>query len=150
MDIRSFINSFLVHLYFSKINNVYLDKLPDTKPILFVNLHRNGACDGWVYQNSFLRNRRFPALTFSSQLTRYIIGRMFFHGIEFIRKKDGVNREKNIQALQYCVDHLHKKKDLVIFPRGNLHEETQQQIATDVLRGIPGSPEIVEEQVFLL
>ena len=100
MDIRPFINAFLVHLYFSKINNLHLEKLPRDKPILFVNLHRNGACDGWVYQNSFLRNRRFPTFTLSSQLTRHFVWRMFFRGIEFIRKKDGGNREKNVQAME--------------------------------------------------
>ena len=119
MDIRPFINAFLVHLYFSKINNLYLEELPRNKPILFVNLHRNGACDGWVYQNSFLRNRRFPTFTLSSQLTRHFVGRMFFRGIEFMRKKDGGNREKNAQALESCVQHLRNKKDLVIFPEGS-------------------------------
>lgn len=35
-------------------------------------------------------------------------------------------------------------------PQWNLHEEAQEQVASDVLRGIPGSPGTVEGQVFLL
>jgi len=101
-------------LYYSRVTLRGADRLPVQGPVLFVALHRNGAVDGCVYASVL------PPSTFmiSTQLTRSLIGRLLFTGIEVVREKDCGDRSRNWRAMQQCVDLLAAGGRLVVMPEG--------------------------------
>ncbi|MBN1914820.1 MAG: MFS transporter [Parachlamydiales bacterium] len=107
----------ITFFYFDKIEVIDPQKLPDKKPILFVALHRNGATDGFVYLAALK-----PYFTYlvAKRLRKTFIGKIFFHGIEVIRRKDGEkDRGKtNIKAIEQCLALLKNGENIFIFPEG--------------------------------
>jgi len=101
-------------LYYSRVTLLGAGRLPAQGPVLFVALHRNGAVDGCVYASVL------PPSTFmiSTQLTRSLIGRLLFTGIEVVREKDRGDRSRNRRAMQECVDLLVAGGRLVVMPEG--------------------------------
>lgn len=74
----------LAFLYYHRVRVLNEQQIPESGPVLFVALHRNGAVDGYVYKS------KFPHINFliSVQLRRSWIGRIFFGGIEVARNRD--------------------------------------------------------------
>ncbi len=101
-------------LYYSRVSVLGAERLPGQGPVLFVALHRNGAVDGFVYASVL------PSATFmiSTQLTRSLLGRLFFTGVEVVREKDSGDRSRNRRAMQECLELLARDGRLVIMPEG--------------------------------
>ncbi|EEF62255.1 1-acyl-sn-glycerol-3-phosphate acyltransferase [Pedosphaera parvula] len=108
------LNRWVVRLYFSRIKVIHPERLPQTGPVLYLGLHRNGAVDGFVYR----RVLRRPTFLISTQLRKNWFARLFFHGIAVNRLKDEGNRSLNETALKQCLSHLQAGGELFIFPEG--------------------------------
>jgi 1-acyl-sn-glycerol-3-phosphate acyltransferase len=105
-----FINS----VYFERITLIHPERLPRTGPVLYLGLHRNGAVDGFVY-DQVLRN---PVFMISTQLRKSWFARLFFEGIAVTRTKDEGDRALNDAALRQCLGHLRAGGELFVFPEG--------------------------------
>ncbi|HXJ58674.1 MAG TPA: 1-acyl-sn-glycerol-3-phosphate acyltransferase [Verrucomicrobiae bacterium] len=101
-------------VYFEKITLLHREHLPRGGPVLYVGLHRNGAVDGFVY-NQVLRQ---PVFMVSTQLRKGWFARLFFPGIAVSRTQDGGDRALNDSALRECLDHLRAGGELFVFPEG--------------------------------
>jgi 1-acyl-sn-glycerol-3-phosphate acyltransferase len=101
-------------LYFARIEVVHAERLPESGPVLYLGLHRNGAVDGFIY-HAVLPQAEF---LIAKQLRANPLGRLFFDGIEVVRKKDEGDRAGNAKALQKCLEHLRQGGQLFVFPEG--------------------------------
>lgn len=105
-------------LLFHRITIVNRDLLPSQGPVLYLGLHRNGVIDGFLYR--LAAPGALPLV--SKQLTRKWPGRVLFHGIEVVRKKDvvryGMSTAQNQSAIDACVSHLKQDGKLFILPEG--------------------------------
>ncbi len=101
-------------VYFEHITLIHPERLPRTGPVLYLGLHRNGAVDGFVY-NQALDN---PVFMISTQLRKNWFARLFFEGIAITRTKDEGDRAVNDAALRQCLDHLRSGGQLFVFPEG--------------------------------
>ena len=106
-------------LYYRRVSVINPQLIPDSGPILFVALHRNGAVDGYVYKSVIPRAN----FLISVQLRRSLLGRVFFRGVEVARSKD---RTANIarandddSALHTCVNYVMQGGALIIMPEGS-------------------------------
>ena len=105
---------FITAFYFERVTLIHAERLPRTGPVLYLGLHRNGAVDGYVY-DQVLRN---PVFMISTQLRKNWLARLFFEGIAVNRTKDEGDRALNDAALRQCLDHLRAGGDLFVFPEG--------------------------------
>jgi 1-acyl-sn-glycerol-3-phosphate acyltransferase len=128
--------------YFEQITVLHLPHLPESGPTLYVGLHRNGAVDGFVYQQVLPR----AIFLISTQLRRSFFARLFFHGIAVARKGDEEDRSQNDDALRECLQLLTGGGELFIFPEGTSSlgprhlpfKSGAARLALDALdRGIP-------------
>lgn len=101
-------------VYFSRVSILHPERLPRNGPVLYLGLHRNGAVDGFVY-HSILPRARFMI---STQLRRNLLGRLFFDGIEVVRRKDDGDPGVNEAALKRCVELMRAGGELFVFPEG--------------------------------
>ncbi len=105
-------------LLFHRITIVNRHLLPSQGPVLYLGLHRNGAIDLFLYRP--VAPEALPLV--SKQLTRKWPGRVLFHGIEVVRKKDvaryGMSTAQNQSAIDACVSHLKQDGRLLILPEG--------------------------------
>lgn len=116
------VHRFCARLWFDRIRVVHRERLPPAGAgagaVLFVSLHRNGAVDGFVLQN-LLPQARFLV---ARRLRRSRLLRLFFHGIEVVRRRDTPDRRKrfsvNEAALEECRSLLAAGGELVVFPEG--------------------------------
>lgn len=93
---------------------VHPELLPRSGPVLYLGLHRNGAVDGFVY-DQVLRN---PVFMISTQLRKNWFARLFFQGIAVTRTKDEGDHANNEAAMKRCLDHLRTGGELCVFPEG--------------------------------
>jgi 1-acyl-sn-glycerol-3-phosphate acyltransferase len=112
---RQWLYRFINTIYFERITLIHPERLPHTGPVLYLGLHRNGAVDGFVY-DQVLHN---PVFMISTQLRKNWFARLFFEGIAVTRTKDEGDRAINETALRQCLDHLRAGGELVVFPEGN-------------------------------
>ena len=101
-------------VYFERITVLNPQRLPEGVPILFLGLHRNGAVDGFVYQQIVPRG----IFLISTQLLRSFFARLFFCGIAVARKQDAEDGSQNEAALQQCTRLLAAGGELIVFPEG--------------------------------
>jgi len=105
---------FITRVYFARITILNPERRPRKGPVLYLGLHRNGAVDGFVYNQAL----GGPTFLISTQLTKSWFARLFFTGIEVTRSKDEGDRAGNELALQACVELLHRGGALFVFPEG--------------------------------
>jgi 1-acyl-sn-glycerol-3-phosphate acyltransferase len=110
----------LTALYYHRVSVINPQSLPDSGPILFVALHRNGAVDGYVYKSVIPRAN----FLISVQLRRSLLGRVFFSGVEVARSKDRAATDASRagddeSALHACADYVKQGGALVIMPEGS-------------------------------
>ncbi|EDY19185.1 phospholipid/glycerol acyltransferase [Chthoniobacter flavus Ellin428] len=103
-----------VRIYFDRVTAHHPEHLPESGPTLYVGLHRNGAVDGFVYQQVLPR----AIFLISTQLRRSFLARLFFHGIAIARKSDDEDRSHNDEALHECLHLLNGGGELFVFPEG--------------------------------
>jgi 1-acyl-sn-glycerol-3-phosphate acyltransferase len=129
-------------IYFEEITVLHPEHLSGTGPTLYVGLHRNGAVDGFVYQQVLPR----AIFLISTQLLRSFFARLFFHGIAVARKGDEEDRGQNDGALRECLQLLRGGGELFVFPEGTSSlgprhlpfKSGAARVALDALeRGIP-------------
>ncbi len=101
-------------VYFARVSVVHAERLPQTGPVLYLGLHRNGAVDGFVYHGILPR----AEFMISTQLRRNLLGRLFFDGIEVVRNKEEGDPGVNEAALKQCVELLRTGGELFVFPEG--------------------------------
>jgi 1-acyl-sn-glycerol-3-phosphate acyltransferase len=101
-------------VYFERMTVINPQQLPQTGPVLYLGLHRNGAVDGFVYHQALAG----PTFMISSQLRRNWLAKLFFDGIVVTRTKDEGDRSSNTEALQQCLEHLRAGASLFVFPEG--------------------------------
>jgi 1-acyl-sn-glycerol-3-phosphate acyltransferase len=111
---RRYFYGFIIGVYFERITVIHSDRAPKSGPILYLGLHRNGAVDGFVY-NQALHN---PVFMISTQLQKNWFARLFFDGIAVTRTKDEGDHRENESALKQCLDHLRAGGALFVFPEG--------------------------------
>jgi 1-acyl-sn-glycerol-3-phosphate acyltransferase len=109
-----FFHRFICGLYFQRITLIHPERLPKTGPTLYLGLHRNGAVDGFVYDQVL----GHPVFMISTQLRKNWFARLFFTGITVNRTKDEGDRDVNDAALRRCLDHLRSSGQLFVFPEG--------------------------------
>jgi 1-acyl-sn-glycerol-3-phosphate acyltransferase len=90
------------------------ERLPESGPVLYLGLHRNGSVDGFVY-NHVLGN---PVFMISTQLRKNWFARLFFDGIAVTRRKDEGEPAQNDAALRQCLEVLRARGALFVFPEG--------------------------------
>ena len=112
--LRQWLYRFINVFYFERITLVHPEHLPRGGPVLYLGLHRNGAVDGFVYDQVL----RHPVFMISTQLRKNWFGRLFFEGIAVSRTKDEGDRTFNDAALRKCLDHLRAGGELFVFPEG--------------------------------
>jgi len=105
---------FIKTVYFERITLIHPERLPRTGPVLYLGLHRNGAVDGFVYDQAL----HHPVFMISTQLRKNWFARLFFEGIAVNRTKDEGDRALNDAALRQCLDHLRTGGELFVFPEG--------------------------------
>ena len=129
-------------IYFERITVIHPECIPESGPILYVGLHRNGAVDGFVYHQLAPRG----VFLISTQLTRSFFSRLFFSGIAVARKNDEEDRNQNDGALSQCTELLASGGELIIFPEGTSalgprhlpFKSGAMRIALDAIgRGVP-------------
>lgn len=113
------LSQLLVFLYYHRVRVLNAHLLPDSGPVLYVALHRNGAVDGYVYK-SLLPRANF---LISAQLRRSWLGRIFFDGIEVARSKDRASEKSaaptdNIAAIDASAEYVRHGGELLILPEG--------------------------------
>lgn len=103
----------LVHFYFNRLSILHRERIPDTGPVLYLGLHRNGAVDGFIYHTVL------PGSVFlvSTQLLGSLLGRLFFTGIPISRSKDKARVDRS-EALLRSRDLLLSGGRLFVFPEG--------------------------------
>ena len=113
------LSQLLIFLYYHRVRVLNTHLLPDSGPVLYVALHRNGAVDGYVYKSLL------PRVNFliSVQLRRSWLGRIFFNGIEVARSKDRASGKSaapadNIAAIDASADYVRQGGELLILPEG--------------------------------
>jgi len=107
--------SALAHGYYRRVRLIHLDVAPpETGPVVYVGLHRNGAVDGMVYKSLLPR----VVFLISSQLVRSRFGKVFFSGIAVTRAKDVGDRRGNVAAFVACTHHLRRGGALFVLPEG--------------------------------
>jgi 1-acyl-sn-glycerol-3-phosphate acyltransferase len=111
---RRYFYQFISGVYFQRITLLHRERLPDTGPVLYLGLHRNGAVDGFVYHRAL----NAPVFLISTQLRKNRFARLFFDGIAVTRTKDEGDRKQNEAALRQCVEHLQAGGRLFVFPEG--------------------------------
>ena len=111
---RQWLYRFIKMVYFERITLIHPDCLPRTGPVLYLGLHRNGAVDGFVYDQVLPH----PVFMISTQLRKNWFARLFFEGIAVTRTKDEGDRALNDAALRQCLDHLRAGGELFVFPEG--------------------------------
>jgi 1-acyl-sn-glycerol-3-phosphate acyltransferase len=111
---RQWLYRFINAVYFERVTLIHPERLPRTGPVLYLGLHRNGAVDGFVY-DQVLHN---PVFMISTQLRKSWFARLFFDGIAVTRTKDEGDRAINDAALRQCLDHLQSGGELFVFPEG--------------------------------
>lgn len=111
------LSQLLVSLYYHRVRVLNKHLIPESGPVLFVALHRNGAVDGYVYKSQIQQIN----FLISVQLRRSWIGRIFFCGIEVARKKDKATTQNidGITAIEACADYLQQGGELLILPEGS-------------------------------
>lgn len=112
-DLQKALHVAWARLWFETIRVHGREHLPDSGPVLYVALHRNGIVDGFV-QECVLRA---PAYLISAQWKKGLLG-LFFDGICVVREKDAGDSAQNADALTLCVRHLEQGGELCIFPEG--------------------------------
>jgi len=110
----TFLSTLCAHAYFARIRVIGAGRSPESGPILYAGLHRNGAVDGFVYKSIF------PGAVFliAAQLQKNLFSRVFFTGIAVIRDKDSGDRGMNAAAMQRCGKLLASGGELFVFPEG--------------------------------
>ena len=111
---HKYFHRFIDAVYFQRITLIHPERLPQSGPVLYLALHRNGAVDGFVYH----RVLRRPVFMISTQLRKNWFARLFFHGIAVTRTKDEGDRQLNDAALRECLEHLRAGGELVVLPEG--------------------------------
>jgi len=111
---RSWLYRAINWVYFERITVVHPERVPSAGPVLYAGLHRNGAVDGFVYDQVL----RQPVFLISSQLRKNWFSRLFFHGIAVTRTRDDGDRAQNAAALGQCLDQLRAGGALFVFPEG--------------------------------
>jgi 1-acyl-sn-glycerol-3-phosphate acyltransferase len=111
---RQWLYRFIKIVYFERITVIHPERLPRTGPVLYLGLHRNGAVDGFVYDQVL----HHPVFMISTQLRKNWFARLFFEGIAVTRTKDEGDRALNDAALHQCLDHLRAGGELFVFPEG--------------------------------
>jgi 1-acyl-sn-glycerol-3-phosphate acyltransferase len=101
-------------VYFEQIAVLHPERLPENGPVLYIGLHRNGAVDGFVYQQIVPRG----TFLISTQLRRSFFTRLFFSGIAIARQKDADDRGQNDAALRQCHQLLADGGELIVLPEG--------------------------------
>lgn len=114
MKWQAFFYGFIRRLYYSRITLTGKDRVPGKGPLLVLCLHRNGAVDGFIYRGAVPRLRYLVR----AKLSRGIIGRIFFAGVEVNRRSDGGNRSDHEEMITTCVQHLQAGESLAVFPEG--------------------------------
>ncbi|MGF6191267.1 hypothetical protein [Serratia sp. 2723] len=113
----------LVHFYYSSLKFITPNGLPvaslDGKmPTLLLASHRNGATDGWVF------NQLLPVAQFLTavQLLRSRFLRLMFAGIPVVRDKDrqryGYSRAQAGNPILHAITHLKQGGSVIVFPEG--------------------------------
>lgn len=113
----------LVHFYYSSLkfmtpNGQRIDPLDGKIPTLLLASHRNGATDGWVF------NQLLPVAQFltSVQLLRSRFLRLMFAGIPVVRDKDrqryGYSRAQAGNPIVHAIAHLKQGGSVIVFPEG--------------------------------
>lgn len=103
-----------VRTYFERLTVLHSERLPESGPVLYVGLHRNGAVDGFVYHQVLPRG----IFLVSTQLLRGFFARLFFCGIAVARKHDEEDNSQNDAALRQCTQLLADGGELIVFPEG--------------------------------
>ncbi|MBC3250774.1 hypothetical protein BFS14_13835 [Serratia fonticola] len=113
----------LVHFYYSSLkfitpNGLRVAPLDGKIPTLLLASHRNGATDGWVF------NQLLPVAQFltSVQLLRSRFLRLMFAGIPVVRDKDrqryGYSRAQAGNPILHAIAHLKQGGSVIVFPEG--------------------------------
>lgn len=113
----------LVHFYYSSLkfmtpNGQRIAPLDGDIPTLLLASHRNGATDGWVF------NQLLPVAQFLTavQLLRSRFLRLMFAGIPVVRDKDrqryGYRRAQAGNPILYAIAHLKQGGSVIVFPEG--------------------------------
>lgn len=113
----------LVHFYYSSLrfftpNGLRVAPLNGEIPTLLLASHRNGATDGWVF------NQLLPAAQFLTavQLLRSRFLRLMFAGIPVVRDKDreryGYSRAQAGNPILHAITHLKQGGSVIVFPEG--------------------------------
>jgi 1-acyl-sn-glycerol-3-phosphate acyltransferase len=110
----TFLSTLCARAYFSRIRVIGTERLPQSGPLLYAGLHRNGAVDGFVYKSIFRR----AIFLIAAQLQKNLFSRMFFTGIPVVRDKDSGDRGMNTEAIQRCQELLAGGGELFVFPEG--------------------------------
>lgn len=118
-----YIAHLLVHFYYSSLkfftpNGLRVATLHGEIPTLLLASHRNGATDGWVF-NQLLPGAQFLTAV---QLLRSRFLRLMFAGIPVVRDKDreryGYSRAQAGNPILHAIGHLKQGGSVIIFPEG--------------------------------
>lgn len=118
-----YIARLLVHFYYSSLkfitsNGLRVAPLDGKIPTLLLASHRNGATDGWVF-NQLLPTAQFLTAV---QLLRSRFLRLMFAGIPVVRDKDrqryGYSRAQAGNPILHAIAHLKQNGSAIVFPEG--------------------------------
>ena len=114
MKWQTIFHGFIRRLYYSRITVTRVDRVPARGPLMVLCLHRNGAVDGFIYREAV------PRLNFlvRAKLSQGLIGKLFFAGVEVIRRSDGGHRSDHHAMVETCVRLLQAGNTLAVFPEG--------------------------------
>lgn len=113
----------LVHFYYSSLkfftpNGLRVAPLNGEIPTLLLASHRNGATDGWVF-NQLLPGAQFLTAV---QLLRSRFLRLIFAGIPVVRDKDrqryGYSRAQAGNPILHAIAHVKQSGSVIVFPEG--------------------------------
>lgn len=106
--------------YYKKIEAHYEEKLPKNKAVLFLSNHQNALLDPLLITIKTKRKNHF--LTRANVFSKPFVAKILksLQMLPVYRMRDGIKTIlKNKEIFSFCVNLLHRKKSIILFPEGS-------------------------------
>jgi 1-acyl-sn-glycerol-3-phosphate acyltransferase len=114
MNFHSYFHLYIRRLYYSRIIITGVEHVPSEGPLLVICLHRNGAVDGFVYREAVSH----MIYLVRAKLRKGLMGRLFFPGLDVVRRDDGGTRAGILAMIEECSSRIGSGDTLCVFPEG--------------------------------